>query len=504
MNFKSENIKKMKIMEEKFELIITPASVTYESVSLFWGKIKNGAEYEVYCNGEKTDTLNKTVITVENLSADTEYEFYVKSGDETTNKVKVKTKTSPKIFDVTGYGAVGDGVTDNTKAIQKAIDACCENGMVYIPDGVFMSGAVYLKSDMTLKVDGKLMGVLDTKEYPVFTYRFEGREEVCYSSLVNTYKDSDRNANITICGKGEINANGKELSKLEIAEGKGSRGRTVCIRNTDGVYVKDVILRNSPAWCLHFIYCSDISVDDIEVYTKYDENGEIYGVVNGDGIDPDSSKNVYIYNCKIESGDDCVAIKSGRDEEGRRVGIPSENIYVISCTCTSGFGIATGSEVSGGVKNVLARDCTFINAFSVGSVKSPRGRGAVIENVRYENCSLENNVTDHVDCEWFRGGIYIDNFYSKITFDPSEEMEVDESTPKIRNICFENIKVKTVGGNAMWIAGLPESPLENIYLRNINAHGKNGLKAYNIKGISIENVNVKSDEDMDWMFKNVE
>lgn len=504
MDLQTEKYNGSNIMSEKFELIMPYGAKTHNSVALVWGKLKDTDTYDVYINGKIAKALNKTSITFENLLPDTEYSFAVKSGDEVTNEITVKTKPMPQIYNVCDYGALGDNKTVNTKAIQAAIDDCKDGGMVYIPEGVFISGAVFLHGNMTFCVDGKLLGSSDASDYPVFTYRFEGREEKCYASLVNTPIENAPLSDITICGHGVIDGNGKKLCPNQLAKNLGTRGRTVCIRNTENLYLKDITIRNAPAWCTHIIYCNKVSVNNVSVYSKKDENGVPYDLVNGDGLDPDSTKNMYIFDSMIESEDDCIAIKSGRDEEGRKVGISSENIYIMNTTLSCGFGVAMGSEVSGGVKNVLVRDCVFKDTYSVGSVKSPRGRGAVIENIRYSNCKHYYKSGEFSDCEWFRGAIYVDNFYSNITFDPSCKMPVNEGTPKIKNVIFEDIEVDTVAGNAIYLTGLPESPLENICLKNVTAHGKFGLKAYNIDGLKMENVSVKSDEDGDWYLKNIE
>ena len=372
--------------------------------------------------------------------------------------------------------------------------------------GIFLSGAIFLKSNMTLYLeDGAvLMGSPDTKDYPLMEYRFEGMEKLCYASLVNTKSQTERLSNITIAGPGTINANGEKLFRAEMDEKAGIRGRAVCIRNVDNLYLQDVTVRQSPAWCVHLIYCNNVSINNVQVYTKYDENGVRYkDIFNGDGIDPDSCSNVYIFNSLIASQDDCIAIKSGRDKEGRAVGIPCENIRITDCIFNSGFGVAIGSEMSGGVRNVLVKDCEFNDTFSIGTVKAPRGRGNVIENITYENITHKNFSTDHKDCRWFRGAIYVDQYYSHETFDVDAAEPVDEGTAIIRDITFKDIELETVGGNAVYLAGLPESPLINITLDNVTAKGKRGMKAMNIDGLCMKDVTVVSCEDDAYYLKNV-
>lgn len=284
------------------------------------------------------------------------------------------------------------------------------------------------------------------------------------------------------------------LFHAEMNENRGKRGRAVCIRNTKNVTIKNVTIRQSPAWCLHIVYCDNVVIDNIEVHTKFDESGNKYNIFNCDGIDIDSSQNVSITNSLIASQDDCIAVKSGRNEEGRRVGIPSENITIENCAFTSGFGVAVGSEMSGGVRDVFVRNCTFDNTHSIASVKAIRGRGAYVKNIHYENCSLVNRSTEYGDTQWFRGAIYVDGFYGDTKFDADFPAEMDEGTPVVEGIYFKDITVDTVAGHAVYLCGLPERPFKNIYLVNVRAHGKHGMKVKNIDNLQLINTEVSGDE----------
>ncbi|MCC8169442.1 MAG: hypothetical protein LIO59_03600, partial [Oscillospiraceae bacterium] len=167
-----------------------------------------------------------------------------------------------------------------------------------------------------------------------------------------------------------------------------------------------------------------------------------------------------------------------------------------------GFGVAVGSEMSGGVKNVFVKDCCFENTYSIASIKAPRGRGGIIENIYYENNSLVKYKDELHDCEWFRGAVYIDQFYSCVEFRADLPKEVNAATPKIRNISIKNTSLETQSGNAVYIVGLPEMPIENITLENMTAVGKYGLKVKNVNGFKSKNICVKSCEDNDYEFKN--
>lgn len=378
-----------------------------------------------------------------------------------------------------------------TKEIQRAIDLCGKGDTVYIPEGTFITGAICLKSDMTLYLEkgARLVGSSDVKDFPIMGYPYEGLDQLCYASLINT--DSAPHENITIAGEGIIDANGKALFDAEMStESTIKRGRAVCIRNTKGVTIRGVEIRQSPAWCLHLIYCKNVLIENVKVHTKFDEQGNKYGMHNCDGIDVDSCRDVKIINSLISSQDDCISVKSGKNREGRRAGIPSQNILIENCVFKSGFGVAVGSEMSGGVEDVFVKNCTFENVYSIASIKAIRGRGAYIRNVHYENCSLVNHSDEYGDTKWFRGAIYVDGFYGSDDFDADAPIEINEETPDVDGIYFKDISIDTTAGNAIYMCGLPELHFRNIILENVTAKGKYGIKVKNIDNLVQNNVEV--------------
>jgi len=403
-------------------------------------------------------------------------------------------------LNILDFGAIADGKTVNTKAIQAAIDACPAGGIVYIPEGTFLSGAIFLKGDMTFEVDGRLQGTGKKEDFPVMIYRYEGLEQKCYSSLVGVKGDmsgeqiaspySILHRNIKICGKGTLDGSGTTLFEQEMEESAGKRGRTLCIRNTDGLVIEGVKVRHSPSWCLHLIYCRNVVLRNMEIHSKYDDNGELYPkIYNNDGLDLDSCCGVLMEKCMVASGDDCIAIKSGRDKEGRTVGIASENIEIKNCVFKHGWGVVVGSEMSGGVRNVHVHDCKCENTYSVGGVKATRGRGAVVENITFERLVHYNNLTaGYKDCKWFRGSIYVDTFYSVDEADFDSPKPLSEDTPTFRNIVYKDIETSTLAGNAIFICGLPEQPVEHITLKNVKAKGTKGIQIKHVHDLVFDNV----------------
>lgn len=469
------------------------SAVTENSVLVIFEYIKN-AVYDVYVDGKMYIETELSHCTIEGLQPDTVYIVSVtEKSTGNTADVKVKTAVAGESMDVRDFGAVGDGKTNDTLAIQAAIDNCPINGKVVLKNGTFLSGAITLKSNMTLEIaaGAKLLGSPYTSDYPVSVYRFEGIEQECYASLINTDTSGGRVENIRITGNGIIDANGEKLFSSEMEEKAGKRGRAICLRETDGIYIKDVTVRQSPAWCVHTIYSNNVVLNNVKIFTKFDEEGRRYkGIYNGDGFDPDSCRDVTVIGCVIGSQDDCIAIKSGKDREGREIGIACEDILIRNCRFISGFGVAIGSEMSGCVRNVTVENCTFENTYSIASIKAPRGRGGMVENVLYRACTHYYNENEFTDCKWFRAAIYIDRFYGIDEFDPDVYKTFDEETGIFRNIVFEDIESKTAAGRAVYIVGLPESKIKGVTMRRLKASGSSGMVIKNAEDIVLEDIDI--------------
>lgn len=504
----------MTVASSPLGLFTPPAAQTSDSIAILWSKPPDHPveTYEVYLEGRLTATTRHTDYTFHGLGAGKTHAIAVRArladgGMLESPVLHIATRPHPGRVDILHFGAIGDGRCLNTHAIQKAIDACAPGGVVGVPPGVFLTGALFLKSEMTLHLDkgAVLLGSPDARDYPVITYRHEGIEKPCYASLIGTREAAGaRWHDIAITGEGTIDGNGVALRKSQLAGKAGSFGRVICVRDTDGVYVQGVTVRQSPFWCVHPIYCNGLTVNGLSIHTKYDEAGTPYpGMVNGDGLDPDSCQNVFIFACHIASQDDGIALKSGRDAQGRAVGIATRNVRISHCRFTSGFGVAVGSEMAGGLRDVLVEDCTFEDTFSIASVKAPRPRGNAIENITYRDCTLVNRSQEHHDGRFFRGAIYVDQFYGVADPDLYTAQPITDGTALIRNITFRNITIDTVGGNAIYLAGLPERPLENIVFETITAIGLHGFIATNVRGLRLNNLSVEAREGKAMQFTNV-
>ena len=317
-----------------------------------------------------------------------------------------------RTFAITNYGAKGDGVTDCTKAIKEAIDAChnAGGGRVSVPAGVYLTGAIHLKSnvDLDLARGATVRFSTDPRSYlsVVFT-RYEGTEVMNYSPFIYALGQE----NIAITGEGTLDGQGtkgiwyswKRIPDpnqlvamgdqgVPVAQrifGEGHHLRPYFIQPTrcKNVLIQGVHIMDSPMWVMTPLYCTNVTIQGVTV----NADGP-----NTDGCDPDSCTDVLIKDCHFSDGDDCIAIKSGRDVDGRRVNIPSRNIVIQNCVFQNGHGgVTVGSETSGGVENVFAEDCRFDspNLDIAMRFKTGMTRGGFIKNAYIRNCTVKSART---------------------------------------------------------------------------------------------------------------
>lgn len=317
------------------------------------------------------------------------------------------TGKTKKRIDITAspYNAVGDGITMNTAAIQKALDDCDADSYVYIPKGDFITGALDMHSDSELYLgEGALLqGSVNPGDYlPKIHSRFEGYEMDCYRSLLNLgtldNKAGYNCSNVVIRGKGSIMGGGsilaKSIASLEAERLKDfiaslgdriseyekpetlasrARGRLINMSNCQNIWIHGLKLGFAPSWNLHFIYSDQIVTDHCLLKSE--------GVWNGDGWDPDSSTNSTLYACEFYTEDDSVAIKSGKNPEGNVINRPTEHIRVFDSVCHFGHGLCIGSEMSGGINDIRLWDCQMGPTWSGIEIKATKKRGGYVKNI---------------------------------------------------------------------------------------------------------------------------
>lgn len=390
------------------------------------------------------------------------------------------------VFNVREFGAVGDGKTLETAALNRAVTACAEagGGIVYLPPGNYLTGTVELKSHVTLEIDAgaAILGSENPDDYPA-TKSVWGDDSQMMAPLIYAV-DAE---NITITGRGTIDGQGaiwwkrvrlNEPKKFppgpqtdeDRAEArKLSRGRPHMIRpvRCKDVLIEHVNLRNSAEWNVHPMLCDTVRIDGITI------SAPATNAHNTDGINPESCRNVQIVNCRIDTGDDCVTLKSGINELGRRMGRPDENITIANCVMYHGHGgVTIGSEMSGGVRNVVVTNCVF-NGTDIGiRIKSQRGRGGIVEGVSASNIVMVD-VPSPFTITTFYGG----------SDKPDEVHPVAEGTPRYRDMLFSNISARGAK-NAGSITGLREMPIENITFDNVHILAETGFTCTNAKDIT--------------------
>ncbi len=443
-----------------FALQLAPQSLRSDELTLFWDKVRipeGTVTYEVVRDGKVIGSTDKTFATASGNTPGREHLWSIRAlvpGREAplvSNSLKLTMKDEEPVISVLDHGAVGDGKTLDTEAIQAAIEACPKGGVVRIPKGTFLSGALFLKSDMTLEIGegGVLKGSTNLADYePLILNRFEGWELETYASLINAGK-LDRNGpanveNISIRGRGTISGGGEVLGNAMIeARGLRGRGRLICIMNARNVEFQGLTLEETPCWTLHYIYSENVTINNLTFHSN---------VRNGDGIDPDSSVNSYIFNCTFTNDDDCIAIKSGKNPEGNVVNRPTENVRIVGCNFIKGHGISIGSEMSGGVRNVLVEDCVAGDLLNGLQVKGTKDRGGFVEDVVVRDCDLRkisiltdlaynNDGEPAPEQPVFRNFRFLDLDMSQA--DPSKPVIIVNGFPdeghETRDLLFENI-----------------------------------------------------------------
>jgi polygalacturonase len=440
-----------------------------------------------------------------------------------------------KSFDITRFGAVGDGITMNTEAISKAINECTQSGggRVIIPAGIWLTGPIHLKSDVNLLIKKGAIVVFSKNfdDYPFISSFYEGRKD--YRAMPLIYANGAEN--IAITGKGIFNGSGeawRPVKKFKMTEDQWKalinsggvlnekadtwwpnqyayeasldpekyrsqeitdeerekykaffRPPMVQLVDCKVILIEGPVFQNSPNWGIHPAICTDMTINDITVINPWYAQ-------NGDGIDLESCIKVRITNSFFDVGDDAICLKSGRDKEGRERAIPCQFVDISKCVVLHGHGgFVVGSEMSGGVYDVWVNNCSFTGTDIGLRFKSTRGRGGVVERINIENIRMINIPADAISFNLFYAGN-----------DPSEDIKtsrssissaipaVTEETPEFRNITMRNILCMGAE-RAVQILGLPEMPVNAITLENSvfsSIQGINCIFGNNLKFIDLQ------------------
>lgn len=452
---------------------------------------------------------------------------------------------------ITDFGGVADGITLNTEAFAKAIDALFKKGggTLFVPSGVWYTGPIVFKSNINLHLEkgALILFSADFNLYPLVNTVFEGLDtRRCQSPI------SGRNLeNIAITGNGSINGSGeawRPLKKSKVTEihwkkvitsggvvkddnywfpSRGSlKGLEISDMNVPrqdlteaewmeikdflrpvmvsfieckNVLLEGVLFENSPSWNIHPLMCENVILDNVMVRNPgYAQNG--------DGLDLESCKNSIIVNSIFDVGDDAICIKSGKDEDGRRRNRPTENVLIDNCKVFQGHGgFVVGSEMSGSVRNISVSNCQFLGTDVGLRFKSCRGRGGVVENIYIRDINMFDIATESFLFDLYYGGkSAVESLEDGDTIPvTSTILAVDETTPAFKNIYVKNL-VSRNARRAMFFNGLPEMKIENINVEDVTITAKIGAELVESKDIHFKNVKIVPAQGAALILRNVE
>ncbi|MGN0707690.1 MAG: glycoside hydrolase family 28 protein [Faecalibacterium sp.] len=473
------------------------------------------------------EACNTNVFSLYSLLPGSMYTVTVTAGDEV---LTLPFETLPESFfvDASRYGIVGDGVTDNTGKLQAALSTCPPGGTVYVPAGRYRTASLFLKSHTTLYLekDAVLLGDNDRTHYPIlpgvlpsenevdeyYLTGWEGNPLDSFAALINVTQAE----NVVITGQGTLDAdaqNGdwwKDPKKKKISW----RPRTVAITDSENVVLHGVTVQNSYSWTIHPMFTHDLDLLDFRINNPYN-------APNTDGIDPESCVNTRIIGANIHVGDDCIAMKASKVYLGMKLKKSCEHTIIRNCLLDKGHGgIVIGSEMSGGVKDMVVTQCLMDHTDRGLRVKTRRGRG--------ETAVIDGLVFRNVEMRGVKAPFVINMFYF---CDPDghgdyvqcrDALPVDEYTPKLGTLTMEDITATDAQFAGCYFDGLPEMPIERVSMRNVSisfdpnaeegqaamADNRPNVKklaiyAENVKEIDLHNVKIEGYEGERLHFANV-
>lgn len=436
------------------------------------------------------------------------------------------------------YGAVPDGYVLNTKAINNAIDACSNKGggVVLVPPGLWLTGPIILKSNVNLHLaaGATLLFTADKSQYPLVEANWEGLPQMRNQSPISATAAT----NIAITGKGIIDGNGdgwravksdkltagqwKKLvesggvlsedkktwypSEAFMKASKGTANPGQILPGRDAAYfasIKDflrpnlllitgckyillegVTFQNSAAWCLHPLMSEHLTVRNVFVKNPWYAQ-------NGDGIDVESCSNVLIENSTFDVGDDALCMKSGRDADGRKRGMPTQNVIIRNCTVyASHGGFVIGSEMSGGARNMYISNCTFIGTDIGLRFKTTRGRGGVVENIFIKDIYMKDIPAEAILFDmYYMAKDPVPLLGEKRELPKAEFKPVDETTPVFRNFHISNVYCHGAA-KGIFLRGVPEMHVKDIVLENMVLQADKGIDVQEASNITFRNITI--------------
>lgn len=485
--------------------------------------------YRILVNGKEYMTAEKTVCSIFGLKPDSPQRVLVLDGEEQLGELCFSTEYEFVTLNVRDFGARGDGAHDDTPFLQAAVLACPPKGRVLVPRGVYRIGSLFLKSHIRLELEegAELKAFTEREKFPVLPGMTESYDETDQYNL-GTWEGNPLSMyagvlcgidvqDVVIYGKGTVNGNASRENWWKNPKGYRDvfRPRLFFLNRCENVTLQGLTFCNSPSWTLHPYFSRELRFLDLNVLNPADSP-------NTDGLDPESCRDVEILGVRFSLGDDCIAVKSGKIYMGKRYKTPSENIHIRQCLMENGHGAVTlGSEMAGGVVNLTVEDCVFRHTDRGLRIKTRRGRGkdAVLSNIVFRNLTL-----DHVMTPLVVNSFYFCDPDGKTSYVQSREpYPVDERTPVIKKLVFENMECDNCHVAAAFFDGLPERKIEEIIMKNISFRyaeqpkfdvpamsegvpksSRRGVFARNVAKMTLENVTIQGQEGEAWELEGVD
>ena len=429
-------------------------------------------KHELFLDGERLGEEYRSVTSLFDLEPDTDYILESRTEQDERETLTFRTKRETCTLNVRNFDAKGDGETEDTAMLQAAILCCPEGGRVLIPAGQYVTGPLFLKSHMTLEIsDGAVLKLLtDRNRFPVLPGEapadnangevllglFEGCATDGFAAALNGIDLTD----VAVIGEGAIDGRAqdsdwwKRPKEIRIA----SRGNLLYTQRCKGMLIQGLTFMNSPSWNLHPAYSEDLDFIDIRIRAPWDSP-------NTDGFDPESCRNVRLLGAEISVGDDCIAIKSGKIDLGRKYKRACENLEIGWCALLDGHGgVTVGSEMAGGVKQVYTHHCYMKGNDRALRIKTrrDRGRDGVVDGIRFEDIRMDGVKMPLVVNSFY----FCDKDGKTERVQSREKLPVDETTPEIGKVIFERVAASGCKACAAYAMGLPEKPMEHLILRD--------------------------------------
>lgn len=369
---------------------------------------------------------------------------------------------------VRDFGATGNGTTKDTAAIQKALDKCAQagGGRVVVPNGIYLTGSLVIGPNTTLDLSSRanLIGSPDIADYPLVKVRWEGEFREGHRALIS----ATNAANVTITGNGAIMGPPLTLSQLRSPRGPALIELTGCTN----ALLEDFTTQYQQLWSIHLLFCQNFTARDLTIRTIN---------FNGDGLDIDSCNGVTIEDCDINTGDDAIALKSGRGLAAEKLGRPTENVVIRNCRLQSSIfaAIGIGTEMSGGIRNVKIQNCVLAGKQNAIFIKSRDGRGGYIENISGENLDVLQSPT-FIGIDLVRKGIQASDPV------PGEI----KKWALVQDLSFKNIQVHDVNELINGTNVPTDRPLDGFTLSDVSGSCSHGIMLSNMKHVKLSQIRV--------------